>query len=286
MTIRVLAPAKLNLGLEITGRRPDGYHDLQTVFCAVSLFDRVTIGLPGAFGPLDDADLAERARLAIAKANPGMPPVSIGVDKRIPVAAGLGGGSSDAAAVLRSMAGNLAPRELRQMALGLGSDVPFLLEGGLAVGSGRGEMLDSLPFRSLAFLLITFDLQLRDKTRSMFAALEPGDFSDGSEIEQIAWLVRDHPEALVGLLMRNGFRRALYHLLPMVAEVAQEIEQRLGLPVLVTGAGPTLFVVASDLEHALRLRADIRSIDSINGRFDRCICVRSVGRVPIVGSIA
>ncbi len=278
MTISVLAPAKLNLGLEITGKRPDGYHDLKTVFCAVSVFDRVRIDNDGTFPPLASTDLAERARQAFGGS------AGIAVQKRIPVAAGLGGGSSDAAAVLRGL-DRLAPgQDLQSLALSLGSDVPFLLRGGISIGAGRGDLLDPLPFRPLWFVLLTFDHRLDDKTRAMFAALEPGDFSDGAAIAQVATMVRDNPQALGAMRLPNGFRRALYSLFPEVAAVAATVETVTGLPVQVTGAGPTLYLVARDFRHALSLRSGLRLAGDLRGRFDRCLVVRSVSRIPIVES--
>jgi 4-diphosphocytidyl-2-C-methyl-D-erythritol kinase len=155
--LTVAAPAKLNLGLEVLGRRADGYHDLATIFLTVSLFDELSvasetgtsIGLEcsGSDVPPQE-NLVWRAAEAMQQAAPGRGAL-LKLEKRIPVAAGLGGASSDAAATL------LALRELWQaevsddalaaMALELGSDVPFLLRGGCALGGGRGEELLNLP---------------------------------------------------------------------------------------------------------------------------------------------
>ena len=155
--LTIPAPAKLNLGLEVVGRRADGYHDLATIFLTVSLFDEISvasesgtsIGLECSGSNLPPQEnLVWRAAEAMQEAAPGRGAL-LKLEKRIPVAAGLGGASSDAAATL------LALRELWQapvtdealaaMALELGSDVPFLLRGGCALGGGRGEELLGLP---------------------------------------------------------------------------------------------------------------------------------------------
>jgi 4-diphosphocytidyl-2-C-methyl-D-erythritol kinase len=156
VTVRV--PAKVNLQLSVGPRRDDGYHDLVTVFHAVSLFDEVTVrpadrtsvrvtGQDAASVPAGRANLAARAARALAARvnRRRKSAVHIEIRKRIPAAAGLAGGSADAAATLVACndlwGAGLTPAELREVAAGLGSDVPFALLGGTAVGQGRGERL-------------------------------------------------------------------------------------------------------------------------------------------------
>lgn len=155
--VRILAPAKINLGLAVLGPRGDGYHELRTVFQAVSLCDRLALrparsgvrvtcaALPG----LGENNLAHRAARLFFEKSGVTGGVRIDLEKSIPAAGGLGGGSSDAAAVLlgccRLFRVAPEPGALRAWAAALGSDVPFFLEGGAAVGSGRGEVIDPLP---------------------------------------------------------------------------------------------------------------------------------------------
>ena len=150
-------PAKLNLQLAVGPPRADGYHDLVTVFHAVSLFDEITAEPAGRDGvtvsgegadrvPADQDNLALRAVAALRTAAPGRAPgVHITIAKRIPVAAGLAGGSGDAAAALVACNelwnGGLGQPQLLEIAAGVGSDVAFALLGGTAVGRGRGERL-------------------------------------------------------------------------------------------------------------------------------------------------
>jgi 4-diphosphocytidyl-2-C-methyl-D-erythritol kinase len=157
--LALAAPAKLNLHLEILARREDGFHELETVFQALELHDRVEVGLtPGADGvtlscsdpslPTDQRNLAWRAAAAVLSARPGLGRVTIALEKRLPHGAGLGGGSSDAAAVLRALAGldpSVAALDLAAIAAAIGSDVPFFLLGGTAHALGRGERLVPLP---------------------------------------------------------------------------------------------------------------------------------------------
>ena len=160
MTVR--APAKINLQLAVGPRRADGYHDLVTVFQAISLYDDVTVAETGPGGdrvlvsgesadavPAGPENLALKAAAALALAA-GLPrdvtgPIEITIRKRIPVAAGLAGGSADAAAALVACNelwnAGLSHERLREVAAGVGSDVAFALVGGTAVGQGRGERL-------------------------------------------------------------------------------------------------------------------------------------------------
>ncbi|HEX2091942.1 MAG TPA: hypothetical protein VHG28_06045, partial [Longimicrobiaceae bacterium] len=158
--VRVEAPAKVNLRLRILAREETGYHALETLFCAVSLADTVEVRPGGAGIALEvrggvdtgppEHNLVVRAAERFYRDLGGSPALRIELTKRIPAAAGLGGGSSDAAATLRAL--NLLHGEpfaragLLQMAIGLGSDVPFFLCGStLALGWGRGERLLALP---------------------------------------------------------------------------------------------------------------------------------------------
>jgi len=279
MKVRALAPAKLNLGLEILGRRSDGYHEVRTLYCAISLFDRIKIGKElvsgSAFG---ERDLATRARDAFLETAKEREHVGISIRKRIPVAAGMGGGSSDAAAVLLGMNQRRPGVDLIPIARNLGSDVPFLLSAGLALGSGRGEELEPLPFRAMWFIVLTPIQAMPDKTRMMFASLLVNDFSDGSTVLDSATRLRQDAE--LPIAFHNGFARALYHQFPDVARMANGVEQLVGLPVNVTGAGPSLFVSTESLEQALNIRTAIWNQYGVSSGM-RLFCARSISHVPL-----
>lgn len=138
--------AKINWALRITGRRDDGFHDLETVFQTISLHDdltftpsdRLTLACDDPTIPVDDTNLVLRAARAVGAEN-----VAIDLRKRIPAGGGLGGGSSNAATTLRALGADRA--DLKEIALHLGSDVPFFLVGGTAYARGRGEILTPLP---------------------------------------------------------------------------------------------------------------------------------------------
>lgn len=204
--ISVSAFAKINLSLDVCGSRPDGYHEMRTVMQSVSLCDDVTIELDDtgvfraesnlAFLPSDGQNIAARAaELFFRRTGDSRTGALIRMQKRIPVCAGLGGGSSDAAAVLRGLSrltgAGLTPDELREMGGALGSDVPFCISGGTALGTGRGEVLaDTAPLPgchiliykpefsvSTPVLFVRLDqtqIRSRPDTEGLLSALEAG----------------------------------------------------------------------------------------------------------------
>lgn len=186
----VLAPAKVNLYLRVLGRRADGYHEIETLFQAVDLADEVCVELGGsgvsldvdgpALGPVEE-NLAVRAARSFRAAAGLTEGVRIRLRKRIPAGAGLGGGSSDAAAVLAALsalvAGAPSAAELRARAATLGSDVPFFLCGSsLAIGRGRGEVLEPLeplPPADLVLVLPPLHVSTRDAYEALGAPSLP-----------------------------------------------------------------------------------------------------------------
>ena len=171
MTLEKQSPCKVNLLLNILGKRPDGFHELETVMQPVNLFDRIS--LTRSKGPLaltcsdptlpvDRTNLVHRAATAFLEAAGVKDGVAIHLEKRIPLAAGLGGGSGNAATTLLGLnelfGGPLAARRLHEIAASIGSDVPFFLQTGPAIATGRGETIQSLgafpALKGTAFLLI------------------------------------------------------------------------------------------------------------------------------------
>lgn len=156
-SIDLLAPAKINLCLHVLGRRPDGYHELYSLMCPVALYDRLRLRPGGAADqiacdppsvPADDSNLALKAaklfnHTLLAEGLKNVPKVCIHLEKKIPVGAGLGGGSSDAAAVLKGLNAchgqPFAGERLRAMALNLGADVPFFIDARPAIAQGIGN---------------------------------------------------------------------------------------------------------------------------------------------------
>ncbi|MBM4435359.1 MAG: 4-(cytidine 5'-diphospho)-2-C-methyl-D-erythritol kinase, partial [Chloroflexi bacterium] len=194
--IHSAAPAKVNLTLDVLGRRADGYHDLASVMATIDLADDVRVaaatGLDVRIRPPVGAargdDLASRAVRALAAACAREPNVHVSIRKRIPVAAGLGGGSSDAAAVLRAVARMWGEDgvDLVRLAAEVGSDVPFFAAGHpVARIAGRGESVDPLPPPVQAVWIVLVTSSLRLATRDVFAALD-GPRGDGRATSELA----------------------------------------------------------------------------------------------------
>lgn len=255
--LRVTTPAKVNLFLRILGRRPDGYHDLETLFQAVDLEDELifraaagesTLAVPG-FPLLETTDnLVFRAVRRLEELTGRKLAVNITLNKRIPVAAGLGGGSSDAAAALVGISTlfdlNLSREQLHYSALSLGADVPFFLMGGTAVGEGVGEILSpvSLP---LNYELILANPGFPVSTASVFQAFSKS--LTGTSRQSTLWnVLREglRPEDL----LHNDLQDIAETLHPEIREICQVIEQSGVKKALMSGSGPTVFGITSLLD--------------------------------------
>jgi 4-diphosphocytidyl-2-C-methyl-D-erythritol kinase len=258
--------AKVNLTLEILGKRADGYHEIATVMQAVDLSDRITLddadelelrsSAPDV--PTDSRNLALRAAEALRQAAGGRGGVRITLDKRIPVAAGLGGGSSDAAGVLvglNRLWGLRWPLErLDAVAATLGSDVPFFLRGGAAVATGRGEKVAPLRARSLALVLV--NPKFPASTAEMYGRLTPAMYSDGAATKALVGRL-GRSAAGVARNLYNGMEEAAAGVFPQIAQMRAALLAAGALGALMSGSGPTVFGVARSYEQARQIRARV-----------------------------
>jgi 4-diphosphocytidyl-2-C-methyl-D-erythritol kinase len=251
--MNVRAYAKINWTLRVTGRRPDGYHDLETIFQTISLHDtltftesdRLTLTCDDPSVPVDDTNLVLRAARAIdAK------PVAIHLQKRIPHGGGLGGGSSDAAATLTALG---APRP--DIALALGSDVPFFLTGGTAYATGRGEVLTSLRNRAGIALLLLFPEE-RVMTADAFRMIQK--YSPAVGIERL----REFDPLRDRELLINDFEDALFDTLPNLRELKRRLYYAGAQWAGMTGSGSTIvgaFADAASRDAARETFSDVRA---------------------------
>jgi 4-diphosphocytidyl-2-C-methyl-D-erythritol kinase len=294
VTVRV--PAKVNLQLAVGPVRADGYHDVATVYHAVSLFDEVTVapaerdsvaitGEGADSVPTDGGNLAARAAVALAQAvGPGArdaPGLAIQITKRIPVAAGLAGGSADAAATLVACnelwETGLSQKELSELASGIGSDVAFGLLGGTAIGIGRGEqvtpVLTSGTFHwVLAFAnggLSTADVYAacdrmrvsqesrKAKERKVGTASVPDPALDNALIAAL----RSGDPAKLGPLLSNDLQPAAISLRPGLRRTLAAGRELGALGAMVSGSGPTCAFLARNRRHARDLAAALAGAD-------------------------
>jgi 4-diphosphocytidyl-2-C-methyl-D-erythritol kinase len=256
-SVTVRAPGKVNLYLAVGDRREDVYHELTTVFQAVSLLDEVTVRNADVLSlelvgegadrlPTDERNLAWQAAELMADHVGRAPDVSIMIDKSIPVAGGMAGGSADAAAVLVAMNSlwelSVPRRDLRILAAQLGSDVPFALHGGTALGTGRGEELATVLSRNTFHWVLAFaDSGLH--TPEVFSELDRlRDAGDPPRLAEpgpvLAALASGDPEELAPLL-GNEMEAAAVSLDPALRHVLRAGVEAGALAGIVTGSGPT-----------------------------------------------
>jgi 4-diphosphocytidyl-2-C-methyl-D-erythritol kinase len=266
----VPAYAKINLTLEVLGRRADGFHDLASVMQTISLHDTLllrpapagTYKLSCDVPALASAEnLALRAAQSLDVAGGSEHGVAIELRKVIPTQGGLGGGSSDGAAVLAALAHlwdlDLADEDLLRLAAALGSDVPFLLRGGTALVGGRGERITALPDSEPLWLVVARPA-VAIPTVTAFRALTPEDYADGAASDEVAAaLRRGDPLPLPRLV--NSFETSVRRAYPVVEETWEALHAAGAPLVRLSGSGPTLFApfraLAPAAEVWRRLRA-------------------------------
>lgn len=287
--VTIQAPAKLNLGLEVIGRRPDGFHEIVTVFQAVSLFDTLELrpaheltvassdpALEGETNLVTRSLHELRSEAGIARG------AQVTLSKQIPVAAGLGGASSDAAAALRAgrqlWRVELSVDDLLRLAKRLGSDVPFFLSAGTALGTGRGDELAPLPpLTGVWFVIVSPTITIPRKTPALYAALVPSDFSSGVTVRALATDLDAVASPSGGGQLPNPFKRALYALRPELAALPEQMNAA-GAPVVaLSGAGPSHFAPFSDPDQAARVAARLRAD---LGERARVVIATPVGKPP------
>ncbi len=274
MEMKIKTPAKINLFLEIGARREDGYHDLRSVMQTVSLFDRLTVRCNKSvrtkilvrsnnfFLPTGKKNIAfQAASLFLDRFLSGHYEISVYLEKHIPVCAGLGGGSADAAGVLyalnRMFPGKAKPEELYTLAAALGSDVPFCLKKGTALAIGRGEKLSPLPPLPSCRIVIAIENE-RVSTAAAYAA-----FDELPHGEEEAALAETRYQALVRGLetgdpaavaanLYNSFEASVFPSAPRAKRIKEELLEAGALGALLSGSGAAVFGICA-VEDAHRI---------------------------------
>ncbi|MDJ1136398.1 4-(cytidine 5'-diphospho)-2-C-methyl-D-erythritol kinase [Streptomyces iconiensis] len=276
-TVTVRVPAKVNVQLAVGGRRPDGFHDLANVFLAVGLYDSVSAtpadsprltasGPDTARIPLDDTNLAARAARLLAERHGLEPRVHLHIAKDIPVAGGMAGGSADAAGALLAcdtLWGTRTPHdELLALCAELGSDVPFSLAGGAALGRGRGERLTPLATGGVfhwVFAVADGGLSTPDVYRECDRLREAAGLGATQDSvpepepdEQLLGALRAGDSAALAATLRNDLQPAAVSLRPALADTLEAGTAAGALAAVVSGSGPTCAFLVKDPETATR----------------------------------
>lgn len=255
----------MNLVLEVLGKRADGYHELSTVLQAVDLFDRLvleedetlTLRTSDPALPTDEGNLAVRAARLLREAARVGRGARITLDKRIPVAAGLGGGSSDAAATLwglnRLWGLRWSERRLAELAAALGMDVPFFLDGGRALATGRGERLEPLGASpALALVLVTPDFPL--STREVYGRVPEGLRDDGRRTKGLIQALASRDSSRVAASLYNALEAVVEPGHPEIGRIKRALQGAGALGSVMSGSGPTVLGVARSVDHARQIR--------------------------------
>jgi 4-diphosphocytidyl-2-C-methyl-D-erythritol kinase len=286
----LIAPAKINLHLEILGIRPDNYHELVMVMQTVELADRVDIrsvsndniilhcGNPKV--PLDRTNLAYRAAELMQQEFPDAFLESGGVEitlhKHIPIAAGLAGGSGNAAAVLVGIdllwELGLTQSDLQTLGARLGSDVPFCISGGTAIATGRGEVISPLPALEGIYVVLGKYQSLEVSTPWAYNAYrrefeheyarEPATLTDRSHRVHSGDLVRAivaKDAVKIGQRLYNDLEKVVLPTHPLVSQLRAEFQRHPNLGTMMSGSGPTVFSLAADRDRAEKLYHQVRA---------------------------
>ncbi len=273
MTVR--APAKLNLHLSVGPLGDDGYHDLTTVFQAVGLYDELQVwradeqavevtGEGADLVPTDAHNLALRAVQLLADTTGNDPAVGVRIHKGIPVAGGCAGGSADAAAALVGCDAlwgtGLGKEELSELGAELGSDVPFSLHGGTALGTGRGEQLTPvLGQGSYSWVLALADEGL--STPEVYDELdrlrETGPVGVVADPAEVLTALRSGDPVLLGRALTNDLQAAAFSLRPSLRRLADTGTELGALGAVVSGSGPTVALLARDEAQSVALAASL-----------------------------
>jgi len=252
------AYAKVNLGLDVLHRRPDGYHEVKMVMQTVDLYDCLTIRRvrePGVhfsmesdcdLVPADDTNLVCRAARRLMEQCGICDGVAFSLQKNIPVAAGMAGGSADAAAVLTGMNElfklGLSYKQLREIAVTIGADIPFCIEGGTALSEGIGEVLTPLPAPpECALVIVKPDVSV--STKHVYEELDAKAVLSHPDIDGMVAAIRQGDPDGIARRMENVLECVSVQEYPIIAEIKRRLLGENAAAALMSGSGPTVFGV-------------------------------------------
>jgi 4-diphosphocytidyl-2-C-methyl-D-erythritol kinase len=275
--IELFSPAKVNLRLDILGRRPDGYHDIRTIFQKISLGDDLTIAViksgievacDNPLIPTNEGNLAYAAAKMLVTRYAIKDGIRITLKKRIPAAAGLGGGSSNAASTLAGINQlfglGLSNRDLMTMSRDLGADVPFFLFGSSAIGTGIGDVLQAITIHpKLWLLLVTPDVQI--STAWAYQNVRRG-LTNGADNITIPSCINDIAEIIA--ILSNDLEKVVLPRFPLLQDIKDDLRNQGALGSMMSGSGSTVFGIFPSEEKAGR------ALEQMNmpPGWHKCVC--------------
>lgn len=259
------AYAKINLTLDVTGKRPNGYHDVCMVMQSIGIHDIVTVQTEtGADDieltishcdlPTDSSNLAYRAaQLFLQRTNKQSDGIRIHIEKHNPIAAGLAGGSTDAAAVLVLLNDlyqtGLTQEQLMEMGLALGADVPFCIAGGTMLAEGIGEVLTPLPHAPQAFVVLC-KLPVAVSTPAIYRAIDSVDIARRPDTQAMLRALKDGDLQAVSALLYNVMQPVTANMHPEIDDICRIMRKHGAMNAIMSGSGPTVFGLFADRERA------------------------------------
>ncbi|WP_174734812.1 4-(cytidine 5'-diphospho)-2-C-methyl-D-erythritol kinase [Mesobacillus harenae] len=283
MRLLIKAPAKINLSLDVLHKRPDGYHEVEMIMTTIDLADRIELSLNHSnqiiinshnrFVPDDQRNLAYQAALLLKNRFRVKKGVNITIEKTIPVAAGLAGGSSDAAATLRGLNKlwdlGLSLEELAELGAEIGSDVSFCVYGGTALAKGRGEIITKLPPPPTCWVVLAKPF-IGVSTAEVYRRLNINDVHHPDTNEMIN-AIKANDFGGVCKNLGNVLEEVTLPLHPEVAQIKDQMSRFGADAVLMSGSGPTVFGL---VEHDSRMH---RIYNGLRGFCDQVFAVRMMG---------
>ncbi|HZS44363.1 MAG TPA: 4-(cytidine 5'-diphospho)-2-C-methyl-D-erythritol kinase [Blastocatellia bacterium] len=290
--MRVRSYAKINWILEVFGSRPDGYHELRTILQTIDLFDTLTFSsLPtgeieiecdNPDVPLDGTNLISRAIQLVAGRTGCKKGVKVSIDKQIPIGAGLGGGSSNAAATIMALEKlwdiPLEPQDLFEIGTSIGADVPFFFFGGTAAGVGRGNEIYPLEDVDSRHLLLV-NPRISVPTREAYRKLDSALTSQNPIAIMSFALLTPYAPYLLPTVTRNDLEQSVLKFWPQIAEVKHWLQRTSARSVTMSGSGATVFAVYETAEARRRAEASLAETGWL------VIPTRTVGRAEYKSSL-
>lgn len=283
MSVLIKAPAKINLSIDVLYKRDDGYHEVEMVMTTIDLEDRVeliprlddriVVETSASFVPDDERNLAYQAAQLIKERFGVSRGVTIHIEKRIPVSAGLAGGSSDAAATIKGLNRlwqlGLSREEMAELGAMIGSDVAFCVYGGTALGKGRGEKIIPLPSPP-PFWVVLAKPPIGVSTAQVYQALDLGKITQRPPTQQLIQALKEKNFTLLTKSMVNVLESVTFRLYPQVKWYKQKMVEFGAEGVLMSGSGPTVFGIVQKESRALRIynafRGFCRDVFVVRGR--------------------
>ncbi len=258
MSVTASAPGKINLFFTVGALQPDGFHEVVSIYQALNLRETVSVTAAKEFSltvsgitegvPTDETNLAIKAAKFVSRS-----PLAIHIEKSVPVAGGMGGGSADAAAVVVAASKMLGAKVTASETVALGSDVPFAILGGTALGTGRGELLAPLETAGeFHWVLVPapFGLSTPEVYRTLDELRPEPEERDAMPL--IAALRKGVPSDIAPLL-HNDLQQAALHLRPELQETIDALESAGALRAMVSGSGPTILALVESADEAMRI---------------------------------